>query len=154
LGRSRGGYGTKIHLATDGNGFPLNIALSGGQAHESQFALRLLDGIGVLRKNGFMKRRGNAVLADKAYLNKALRRNLKLRGIKVVIPHKSNEKASTDGRTRFDKETYRKRNVVERSFGLLKENRRIATRYEKTARNYLSMVQLGCIRLFLRRIGN
>jgi transposase len=101
-----------------------------------------------------MKRRGNAVLADKAYSNKALRRNLKLRGIKVVIPHKLNEKASTDGRTRFDKETYRKRNVVERSFGLLKENRRIATRYEKTARNYLSMVQLGCIRLFLRRIGN
>lgn len=154
LGRSRGGYGTKIHLATDGNGFPLNIALSAGQAHESQLALRLLDGIGVLRKNGFMKRRGKAVLADKAYSNKALRSDLKLSGIKVVIPYKSNEKASTDGRFRFDKESYRKRNVVERSFGLLKENRRIATRYEKTARNYLSMVQLGCIRLFLRRIPN
>ncbi len=67
LGRSRGGFGTKIHLATDGSGLPLNIVLSPGQAHESQFAQRLLDGIGVQRRNGSMKRRGHAVLADKAY---------------------------------------------------------------------------------------
>ncbi|EFW54683.1 Transposase [Shigella boydii ATCC 9905] len=55
LGRSRGGFGTKIHLATDGSGLPLNIVLSPGQAHESQFAQRLLDGIGVQRQNGSMK---------------------------------------------------------------------------------------------------
>ncbi|SPW26054.1 Transposase DDE domain [Edwardsiella tarda] len=67
LGRSRGGFGTKIHLATDGSGLPLNIVLSPGQAHESQFAQRLLDGIGVQRQNGSMKRRSHAVLADKAY---------------------------------------------------------------------------------------
>ena len=45
LGRSRGGFGTKIHLATDGGGLPLNIVLSPGQAHESQFAQRLLDAL-------------------------------------------------------------------------------------------------------------
>lgn len=73
LGRSRGGFGTKIHLATDGGGLPLNIVLSPGQAHESQFAQRLLDGIGVQRQNGSMKRRGHAVLADKAYSGHALR---------------------------------------------------------------------------------
>ncbi len=67
LGRSRGGFGTKIHLSTDGSGLPLNIVLSPGQAHESLFAQRLLDGIGVQRQNGSMKRRGHAVLADKAY---------------------------------------------------------------------------------------
>ena len=117
LGRSRGGFGTKIHLATDGNGLPLNILLSPGQAHESQFALRLLDGIGVQRQNGSMKRRGYAVLADKAYSGHALRSELK----------------------RFDRDAYRNRNVVERCFGRLKEYRRIATRYDKTARNYLSM---------------
>lgn len=55
LGRSRGGFGTKIYLATDASGLPLNIVLSPGQAHESQFALRLLDGIGVHRQNGSMK---------------------------------------------------------------------------------------------------
>jgi transposase len=133
---------------------PLNVVLSGGQAHESQYALRLLDGIGVQRKNGFMKRRGKAVLADKGYSSKQLRNHLKNNGIKAIIPYKSNEKASSDGRTRFDGQTYRRRNVVERSFGFLKENRRIATRYEKMARNYLSMVKLGCIRLFFRRLFN
>lgn len=79
LGRSRGGFGTKIHLATDGSGLPLNIVLSPGQAHESQFAQRLLDGIGVQRQNGNMKRRGHAVLADKAYSGHALRNELKKR---------------------------------------------------------------------------
>jgi transposase len=65
LGRSRGGFGTKIHLATDGSGLPLNIILSPGQAHESQLAQRLLDGIGIQHQNGSMKRHGHAVLADK-----------------------------------------------------------------------------------------
>nr|WP_255566982.1 MULTISPECIES: transposase [Photorhabdus] len=66
--------------------------------------------------------------------------------------YKSNEKARTDGRVKFDHETYRRRNVVERGFGRLKEYRRIGTRYEKTARNYIAMVKLGCIRLFLKTI--
>ena len=70
LGRSRGGFGTKIHLATDGSGLPLNIVLSPGQAHESKFAQHLLGGIGVQRHNGSMKRRGHAVPADKAYFKR------------------------------------------------------------------------------------
>lgn len=153
LGRSRGGFGTKIHLATDGSGLPLNIVLSPGQAHESQFAQRLLDGIGVQRQNGSMKRRGSAVLADKAYSGRALRNELKNKGIKIVIPRKSNEKLASDGR-QLDHDAYRNRNVVERCFGRLKEYRRIATRYDKTARNYLAMVKLGCIRLFYKRLCN
>ncbi|EOB5445698.1 MULTISPECIES: transposase [Enterobacterales] len=52
MGRSRGGFGTKIHLATDASGLPLNIVLSPGQAHEIQFAQHLLDGIGVQCQNG------------------------------------------------------------------------------------------------------
>ncbi len=67
------------------------MVLSPGQAHESQFALRLLDGIGVQRQNGSLKRRGYAVLADKAYSGHALRSELKRKGIKVVIPRKSNK---------------------------------------------------------------
>ena len=86
LGRSRGGFGTKIHLATDGSGLPLNIVLSPGKAHESQFALRLLDGIGVQRQNGSMKRRGHAVLADKAYSGHALRNELKKKRDKNCHP--------------------------------------------------------------------
>ncbi|CAI0838500.1 Transposase and inactivated derivatives [Serratia quinivorans] len=149
LGRSRGGFGTKIHLATDGGGLPLNIVLSPGQAHESQFAQRLLDGIGV---HGSMKRRGYAVLVDKAYSGYALRNELKRKRIKGVIPRKSNEKMASDGRSQHDRNAYRNRNVVERCFGRLKEYRRIATRYDKTSINYLAMVKLGCIRLFYQRL--
>lgn len=71
---------------------PVNIVLSPGQAHESQFAQRLLDNIGIQRQTGSMKRRGHAVLADKAYSGHALRYELKNKGIKAVIPRKSNEK--------------------------------------------------------------
>lgn len=106
LGRSRGGFSTKIHLATDGSGLPLNIVLSPGQAHESQFAQRLLDGIGVQRENGSMKRRGHAVLADKAYSGHVLRNELKRKGIKIVIPRKSNEKLASDGRSVLDSNAY------------------------------------------------
>lgn len=141
-------------MATDGSGIQLNIVLSPGQAHESQFALRLLDGIGVQRQNGNMKRRGHAVLADKAYSGHALRNKLKSKGIKTVIPRKSNEKMASDRRAQLDRDAYRNRNVVERCFGRLKECRRIATRYDKTARNYLAIVKLGCIRLFYKRLCN
>jgi len=99
-----------------------------------------------------MKHRGHAVLADKAYSGHALRNELKNKGIKAVTPLKSNVKMASDGRSQLDRKAYRNRNVVERCFGLLKEYRRIATRYDKTARNYLAMVKLGCIRLFLSTV--
>ncbi|ACT08885.1 Transposase and inactivated derivatives-like protein [Dickeya chrysanthemi Ech1591] len=152
LGRSRGGFGTKIHLATDGTGLPLSFCLSGGQAHESRYAETLLNRVGIIRKSGHLKSRPKAVLADKGYSGKNLRIHLKMKGIKAVIPFKSNEKASQDGRRLLDTRLYKKRNVVERCFAILKENRRIATRSEKTARNYLSMLKLGAIRLFLKRL--
>ena len=92
LGRSRGGFGTKIHLATDGSGLPLNIVLTPGQAHESQFAKRLLDGIGIQRQNGCIKRRGHAVLADKAYSEHILHKRLKRKGTKTPPPEKQMKK--------------------------------------------------------------
>ena len=101
-----------------------------------------------------MKPRGHAVLADKAYSGHALRKALKSRAIKTVIPRKSNEKMASDGRSQFDRDAYRNRNVVSRCFGRLKEYRRIATRYDKTARNYLAMVKLGCILLFYKKLCN
>ncbi|EOL8851569.1 IS5 family transposase [Klebsiella michiganensis] len=152
LGRSRGGFGTKVHLATDSTGLPLSLFLSGGQSHESRYAETLLNRVGVIRRNGHLKCRPKAVLADKGYSSQSLRHHLKIKGIKAVIPFKSNEKASRDGRRKLNVRLYKKRNVVERCFAILKENRRIATRSEKTARNYLSMLKLGAIRLFLRRL--
>lgn len=60
----------------------------------------------------------------------------------------------SDGRSQLDRDAYRNRNVVEHCFGRLKEYRRITTRYDKTASNYLVMVKLGCIRLFYKGLCN
>lgn len=92
LGRSRGGSGTKIHLATDGSGLLLNIVMSPGQAHESQFAQRLLDGIGIQRQSDNVTRRGHAVLTDNACSGHSLRNELKRKRDKTVITRKTNEK--------------------------------------------------------------
>ncbi|AIA46928.1 transposase (IS4 family) protein [Serratia sp. FS14] len=79
---------------------------------------------------------------------------MKNKDIKAVIPRESNEKMVSDGRALLERDAYRNGNVVERCFGRLKEYRRIATRYNKTARNYLAMVKLGCIRLYYQRLFN
>jgi transposase len=106
-------------LATDSSGLPLSFCLSGGQAHESQYAETLLNRVGIIRKSGHLKSRPNAVLADKGYSSQKIRNHLKIKGIKAVIPFKSNEKASRDGRRKLDTQWYKKRNVVERCFGML-----------------------------------
>jgi transposase len=74
------------------------------------------------------------LIADKGYDTDAIRTFLKTNGVKAVIPSKSNRKKQI----RLDKETYKKRNVVERCFCRLKDWRRIATRYDKLAQNFFS----------------
>jgi transposase len=68
--------------------------------------------------------------------------------MEVVIPRKANEKV--DGRMRFDPEAYRRRNVMECCVGWLEECRRIATRFEKLAINFVAMIKLGMIQKYLR----
>jgi len=87
----------------------------------------------------------NRVAADKAYGSRAFRTFLRRRGIRGTLPRKSNERR----RGAFDKDVYRQRNQVERFFNRLKQNRRIATRYEKRAVNYLAMITLACILMWL-----
>jgi transposase len=76
---------------------------------------------------------------------------LKRRGIKAIIPRRKDQRRSSRP---FDKETYRRRNVVERCVSWLKENRRLATRYEKLAVNFLAMVKLAMIRRCLRLLNS
>lgn len=85
------------------------------------------------------------IAGDKAYSSNAIRASLRRRGIGDVIPTRDNEKRRSD----FDREAYRQRNIVERLIGRLKQCRRIATRYEKRAANYLAMVQIAAILLWL-----
>lgn len=87
---------------------------------------------------------------DMAYSCGRIRDWLKEHRIKDVIPTKKNEKRNPD----FDKEMYRRRNVVERCIGWLKDCRRIATRYEKLAVSYLAMLKLAMIRRYFRVLVN
>ncbi len=89
--------------------------------------------------------RPHRVVGDKGYSSGAIRCYLRRRGIRLTIPRKDNEKH----RGQFDKAIYRTRNVVERCFNRLKQFRRIATRYEKNAENYLAMLTLASIQLWL-----
>ncbi len=95
MGRSRGGLSSKLHAAVDANGMPLAIVLTGGQRNDGAVFTEVIDDIRVPRLgSGRPRTRPDAVIADKAYSNSIIRNYLSARGIKAVIPQKSNEKNS------------------------------------------------------------
>lgn len=134
LGRSVGGHTTKIHAVCDALGLPIRFLLSGGEVHDSKMAQALIDGLVA-----------EHLLADKGYDSRSLVVAAEAAGMTVLIPSRSN---SLEPRV-YDPVIYRERNQVERLFNRLKNCRRVATRYEKTARNYLAMVQLAATMLWL-----
>jgi transposase len=149
LGRSRGGFGTKIHLVTDGNGLPLAAAVSAGQRHECLYAEPVLQAAHIRRGNGRVRTRPKAVAGDKGFSYARVRRYLRRRRIKAVIPTRKDQRR----RPGFDQETYRRRNVVERCLNWLKESRALATRFDKLAVNYLATVKLAILQLYLRKLA-
>jgi transposase len=145
LGRSRGGFTTKIHVRAEGYGKPVTFTLSGGERHDSTKLPALLDAGAVRRQRGRPRLRPRRLAADKAFAGQPSRDHLRRRRIGAVIPSKSNQRR----RPGFDRVAYRARNRVERLFNRLKQFRRIATRYEKRAQNYLAMLHIGAIMLWL-----
>lgn len=157
LGRSRGGFTTKLHLAVEGGGRPLAVCLTEGQRHESTQLERLLDTIRVPRRLGRPRKRPEQVAADKGYSFARCRKLLRRRGLRHVIPERQDQKeqrqakGSQGGRPpRFDRAVYRLRSVAERCVNQLKQFRRVATRYEKRAANYLALVQFACTMLWIK----
>ncbi|MEA5673493.1 IS5 family transposase [Pseudomonas sp. MH2] len=146
LGRSRGGLTTKIHMLCDANGVPLRFLLSGGQASDISYAQPLLDGVSIpSAQRGRPRKRCKWLLADKGYDAEALRQYCDRCRIQPVIPMRSMKRKPKPGLPRlFDRPKYRQRNVIERMFGWLKENRRLVTRFDKLAKSYASMVSLAC----------
>lgn len=121
------------------------LLLTAGQCHEqTMFEPLMTTGAVRRRERGRPRLRPDRVAGDKGYSSKKIRRYLRRRGIGVVIARQKRER-----RVRFDKEAYRKRNVVERLISRLKQFRRIATRYEKRAVNYLAMLTIAAIMLWL-----
>jgi transposase len=146
LGRTRGGYSTKIHLRSERSGKPMVFILTEGQRHEQPILPSLMEHGAVKRAGrGRPRMRPDRVAEDKGYSRPTIRRYLKKRRIGVVIPTKGDETPDPT----FDRAAYRERNVIEWLINRLKQFRRIATRYEKRAVNYRAMVTLACSLLWL-----
>jgi putative transposase len=135
LGRSRGGFGTKLHVAVDGLGNPVEFLLTGGQEADITQAEGLIKG-----------HDAGAVIADKGYDSDKLVQKIEKQGAEAVIPPKKNRKVL---RT-YDEYVYKERNQVERFINLMKQYRRVATRYEKTARNFLGFIHVAASLVLLR----
>jgi transposase len=128
VGISRGGATSKIHALADAQGRPVALALTPGNTADIHMAIPLLEGLP----------RPKRLLADKAYDAMSLRRRLKRRKIRAVIP----SLATRTFPFPLDRKAYKRRNVIERLWSRLKTWRRIATRYDRLARNYLASLAL------------
>ncbi|MGW9597521.1 IS5 family transposase [Streptomyces chartreusis] len=139
LGRSRGGFTTKLHLSVDGRCRPLSLIVTPGQRADCTQFKPVLEKIRVPKLgSGRPRKKPGSVAADKAYSNEPIRNYLPCRGIRHTIPEKLDSqtaclrKGSRGGRPPgFDEERYKKRNTVERAINRLKQHRAVVTRYAK-----------------------
>jgi transposase len=129
LGRSRGGFSTKIHVAVSGDGQPVKLHLTEGQRHDVTCAETLLEGL-----------KPEFVIGDKGYDSDPLRNEIRSIGAKPVIPSRRTHRIR-----RHDRQRYKLRNVVERFINKIKNCRRVATRYDKLAVTFLGFVQIASI---------
>jgi transposase len=136
MGRSRGGLTTKIHALVDANGLPVALKLTEGQAHDGRSAADMLQGLGA----------GQILIADRAYDSDLLRQTMTARGVFANIK----PLARRLDKPAFSPFLYRSRNRVERFFNKLKHFRAVATRFEKHDANYLALVKLAALQIWMR----
>ena len=129
---------------------PLHFEVTAGQVHESAVFEEVMEAVEIPQPRGRPRRRPDKLAGDKAYRMPRILDWLRDHNIEPVIPPKSNEKTRPGRPESFDAEAYRGRNVIERCVGWLKECRRILSRFEKTALNYVGMMQTAFIERYLR----
>jgi transposase len=134
LGRSRGGLSTKIHMAVRGLGCLERFTLTAGQKGDAPQAAALIEGLPA------------EVMADTAYDADHLRHAIAAKGAFAVIPNNPSRALKYP----LDKYRYAQRHLVECCFSKLKQFKRVATSFEKTARNYKAVVMLAAIILWMR----
>lgn len=124
----------------------MSIVLTPGQQHEATVFESLMECAAVKRSGrGRPRRRPRRIVGDKGYSSRKIRRYARRHGMRITIPHKSNEHRGGP----FDCALYRLRNRVERLINRLKQFRRLATRYEKRAENYRTMWLIAATLLWL-----
>ena len=135
LGRSRGGFSTKIHLATDALGNALRFILTGGERNDITQAQALVNDLVA-----------DYVIADKGYDAAPFVMKLKERNLEVVIPSRRNRKEPRE----IDTHLYKERHLIENQIGKLKHFRRVFSRFDKLAKNYLSFIYFASTVVWLR----
>ena len=151
LGRSRGGFSTKIHLLCDAHGHPLHFHLTAGQVHDSTALKSLLEGADdcLADHDGEPIAWPVQLAGDKAYRADWIDNYLLALDMQPVIPSKDTDRRDTR-LVEFDREAYRDRSIIEQLIGWLKESRRVFSRFEKTAKNFGGIIKLAFIRRYLR----
>jgi transposase len=135
LGRSRGGFSTKIHVSVDGVGNPLRLILTPGQAGDSPQAARLLAGLSPER-----------VIGDRAYDTNDLRQQLADQGAEAVIPAHPRRTEPVA----YDTHWYKERHLVECFINKIKHVRRVFSRFEKLDSRYMGFLQFTSVLIWLR----
>lgn len=137
---------TKIHIQAEGRGHPIQFVLTPGQTSDVKGFAKLNVGGKVNRPGrGRAKQRPRFFVGDKAYDSQSIRHALRRQGTTPIIPKRKNAKR----KPRFNRGLYRERNRIERLINRLKQFRRIATRYEKRAENYLAMLTIAAMLIWL-----
>ena len=135
LGRSRGGFSTKIHISVDGLGNPLRFTLTGGQRHDITQADALLVGY-----------ESDYVIADRSYDADDFLVAIQASGATPVIPPHPRRIGKRD----YDVDLYKERHLVECFIGKIKHYRRIFSRFEKLGKRYLSFLSFAGALIWLR----
>lgn len=135
LGRSKGGFSSKLHAACDALGNPIRFFVTAGQRSDYIKALDLIEG-----------RKMQALIADKGYDADYMVKAANDVKAEAVIPSRARRKAPRD----YDEELYKERNLIERMFNKLKHFRRVATRYDKLDISYLGFVFIAAIYLWIK----
>lgn len=135
LGRSRGGFTTKIHAVVDALGNPLAFVLTGGNRNDITQAKQLVFG-----------QPADNIIADKSYDANWLVELIKQQGANPVIPPRRNRRELRE----YDRHLYKERHLIECFFNKIKHYRRIFSRFDKLARNYMSFLCLVAALIWLR----
>ena len=138
ISKSIGGNSSKIHLAVDSYGNPIEIIITNGTTHDVKVAPELVEKLDLEETE--------VLCADKGYDSEPLREQIRATNTKANIPRKSNTQSNNN---QMDWNLYKIRHLVENAFARLKQFRGIATRYDKLKRNYENAVALACIYIWL-----
>lgn len=135
LGRSKGGFSCKIHALTDALGYPLRFILTPGQASDIGQAEALVTSVSIKK-----------LMADKGYDSQAFVDFLKQQGIEALIPSRSNAREPRQ----CDWVAYKERHLIECYFGKMKHYRRVFSRFDKKAQNFLGFLKITAILIWTR----